>query len=85
MRDFAIALLDDEHGIRMAAWKFLRDVLIEEGGHEGGNDDILDAVKCTEGRVYLPESWDASDECVVDSDECLKNNEGDAETDNENS
>lgn len=58
MRELAIVILDDEHGIRMSAWKFLRDVLVEDGGHEGRNDDILDAVKNTEGRVYLPEGWD---------------------------
>lgn len=49
LRNFAIALLDDEHGINSEAWDSLRDML-----DDNEDNDILDAVKCTEGRYYLP-------------------------------
>ena len=52
MRELAIALLNDEHGINNTAWKIISDFLYELGSH-----DILDAVKCTEERYYLPENW----------------------------
>lgn len=49
LRNFAIALLDDEHGINSEAWDSLRDML-----DDNEDNDILDAVKSTEGRYYLP-------------------------------
>lgn len=53
MRELAIALLDDEHGISTNAWKMLSAVLEEEGN----NEDILNAVKAQDGRFFLPEGW----------------------------
>ena len=53
MRQLAIALLNDEHGINNDAWVMLSAALEDEGG----NEDILTAVKSTEGRWYLPENW----------------------------
>lgn len=51
MRELAITLLNDDHGINVNAWHILRDLLIEEG-----HEDIVDAVKATEGRFYLTET-----------------------------
>lgn len=48
-RNFAIELLDDEHGINSSAWDTLADML-----DDNGDSDIIDAVKSTEGRWYLP-------------------------------
>jgi len=54
MRQLAILLLDDEQGIQYEAWSFLADML--DAGDED-NLDIINAVKVTEGRAYLPEGW----------------------------
>ena len=55
MRELAIALLDDDHGINANAWQMLSAALKEEGG----NDDILNAVDATGmDRFYLPKGWD---------------------------
>lgn len=53
MRQLAIALLDDEYGINAEAWRMLSAALEDEGG----NDDILCAVRSADGRFYLPDDW----------------------------
>jgi hypothetical protein len=40
--------LDDEHGINSQAWNTLADIL-----YDYDCQDIVDAVKATEGRYYL--------------------------------
>lgn len=50
MRTLAILLLNDDHGISAEAWSELR-VLLSAGDD---CDDIIEAVKATEGRFYLP-------------------------------
>lgn len=55
MRELIIALLDDEHGISYHAWQLLVNVVLESG--EENFDDIADAVKMQDNRVYLPENW----------------------------
>ena len=50
LRNFALALLDDEHGINGEAWDSLSDMLIDDE-----QEDIVDATKATEGRYFLPE------------------------------
>jgi hypothetical protein len=55
MRELAIALLDDEHGISEHAWDVLQMLL------EAGDDDfsdIINNVKAVQGRWILPEGWD---------------------------
>jgi hypothetical protein len=47
-RNFAIDLLDDEHGINSQAWKTLAEML-EDNGH----DDIVNLVHAIDGRFYL--------------------------------
>ena len=54
-RQFAIDLLDDEHGINKQAFEFLADLLADTG-----NGDIVEAVESAEGRYYLPENWRTS-------------------------
>lgn len=54
VRELAIQLLDNEHGISTNAWSTLNILLL---GIYEDNDDIIQAVECTEGRVYLPEGW----------------------------
>lgn len=49
MRSLALALLDDDQGINLQAWKILRDILEDEG-----DTDIIEAVKIQDDRVYLP-------------------------------
>ena len=49
LRNFALALLDDEHGINKEAFDSLSDMLSDDD-----QDDIVDAVKASEGRFYLP-------------------------------
>lgn len=50
MRELALALLDDDSGINEKAWFLLRKALNDEGN----NADIISAVKCQDGRYYLP-------------------------------
>lgn len=93
VRKMALLLLDDDNGINLEAYGLLSAMLVESG-----NDDILDAVDVTESRAYVGEDFaeeelnklDSADaeedpiqECEVDSDGCLKDNDGDAETDME--
>ena len=52
IREFAIALLDDEQGINENSWYMLEEILRND---PCANDDIIDFVKATEGRFYLPE------------------------------
>ena len=49
MRDLAIRLLDDAHGINRQAWKLLGDILEDEG-----HQDITDAVLPVGDRWRLP-------------------------------
>lgn len=51
LRELALEVLDDEHGITQDAWAVLYALLEEQGEHE----DIAKAVDGCEGRVYLPE------------------------------
>lgn len=53
LRKLAISLLDDDNGISENSWTLLKCLLEEESGF----DDILQSVKSTEGRVYLPEQF----------------------------
>ena len=48
LRNLAIDLLDDEHGINSQAWKILADMLYDTDAI-----DILDAVEATDGRYYI--------------------------------
>jgi hypothetical protein len=48
LRNFAFALLDDEYGINGEAWESLHQMLEDDD-----QEDIIDAVKATEGRYYL--------------------------------
>ena len=53
IRKLAIALLNDEEGISSKAWVILWSMLRKAGD----NFDILDSVRSTEGRYYLPYDW----------------------------
>ncbi len=53
LRKLAIALLDDDQGISEAAYDQLRPLLEEDGAI-----DIIEAVKATDGRYYLPDNTD---------------------------
>lgn len=50
LRNFALALLDDEHGINKEAFDCLSDMLYDDE-----QEDVIDAVDATEGRFYLTE------------------------------
>lgn len=50
VRNLALDLLDDEHGVSGKAWKNMIDWLDDEGC-----SDIIDAVDACEGRFYLTE------------------------------
>ena len=52
MRELALALLNDEHGVNKVAWKILIDLLVKEK-----HKDILNAVKVQDERWYLPTSF----------------------------
>lgn len=52
LRKLAILVLDDPNGISEGAFDELQNVLVESGAVYS---DIFDAVKCSEGRFYLPE------------------------------
>lgn len=49
LRELALELLDDEHGITQDAWAVLFDLLAVKP-----HNDIINAVTGSEGRVYLP-------------------------------
>lgn len=51
MRDLAIKVLDDPNGISSLAWEALYKML----SGLGDNNDIIAAVKKSDGRVYLPD------------------------------
>jgi hypothetical protein len=51
LRNFALALLDDEQGINSEAWDTLRDLLYDDE-----QNDIVEAVQSQDGRFYLPGS-----------------------------
>lgn len=55
MRQLAILLLTDEHGISPASWAELR-ILLSSGDEE--NDDIFEMVKVTNGRYSLPADFE---------------------------
>jgi hypothetical protein len=48
IRNLVIAVLKDEYGVSVETFEQIRGVLREE------DSDIIDAVRETEGRVYLP-------------------------------
>lgn len=50
LRELALELLDDEHGISSDAWNVLYSALVE-----AGHNDIIQAVDGCDGRVYLSE------------------------------
>jgi len=50
IRKLAIALLDDNEGINERAWNILQE-LLEESNQ---NQDLIGAVKSTDGRFYIP-------------------------------
>lgn len=52
VRETAIALLDDEHGICESGYDCLVILLMDE---DENNQDILDAVEATDGRFYISE------------------------------
>lgn len=49
LRDFAITLLDDDHGINSEAWDALNHML-----YDNGDIDIIATVQVVEGRYLLP-------------------------------
>ncbi len=55
MRQLAILLLTDEHGISAASWAELR-VLLSSGDEE--NDDIFESVTNANGRYSLPADFE---------------------------
>lgn len=48
LRELAIRLLDDPHGISDVAWDLLSQMLVD-------SEDIFLAIRKAEGRVFLPE------------------------------
>jgi hypothetical protein len=48
----ALLLLDDENGISMEAFKFLRTLLVQTD-----NEDIIDAVDIADGIAYIGEDY----------------------------
>jgi hypothetical protein len=50
IRNLAIKLLDDGHGINSEAWGALQELL-----HISGCDDVIEAVDSIDGRYYLDE------------------------------
>lgn len=55
LRNLALAILDDEHGINSQAWETLADMLDDDG-----QSDIVEAVRATEGRFYLTKEASAT-------------------------
>ena len=51
LRELAVEVLDDPHGITHEAWTILFEMLQTEGEHS----EFAEAVKGAEGRVFLPE------------------------------
>lgn len=51
IRDLALSLLKSENGIHIDCYYKL-EVLLKE---ERNNDDIIDATKCVDDYIYLPE------------------------------
>jgi hypothetical protein len=51
MRELAVSLLDDEHGITTDAYRKLINVLEQTGTK---HSDIQDTTRSQNGRVYLP-------------------------------
>lgn len=49
LRQMAIEVLNDDHGISQDAWLPLFELL------EGNHDDIIQAVEAQDGRLFLPE------------------------------
>lgn len=54
MRDFIIAALDDDHGVNENAYNALVSLARYAGDYGEDIDDIVAAVKSTDGRYYLP-------------------------------
>lgn len=53
IREFAIAVLDEQNGISEAAWDKLAVLLLAD--EEGDNKDLIGKVEKFNGRVFLPE------------------------------
>jgi len=53
LRQLAIALLNDDEGINWGAFEILSAMLQEQKDCQ----DILDAIRVTDERVYLPSSF----------------------------
>lgn len=53
IRTLAFRLLEDDHGINEYAWRVLCNLLEKEGG----NEDIIFAVKAQDSRWFLPTGW----------------------------
>ena len=61
MIEVLISLLTDEHGISEQSFSVLScyiDCMYEDHDDQDRLNHILDMVKATEGRYYLPEDWD---------------------------
>jgi hypothetical protein len=55
MREFLIALLNDEQGINELAYEKLLELASYSGDFGVDLNDIMGKIKSTEGRYYLPE------------------------------
>lgn len=53
LRELALELLDDDYGITGDAWAVLYEILEQS---EEEYEDIAQAVKNQDGRIYLPEN-----------------------------
>lgn len=58
IREFAIAVLDDEHGINTEAYDKLKVLLLMD--EAGDNKDIINLVDTQDGRFFLHETAIAS-------------------------
>ena len=50
-----VLLLDDDWGIKQEAWEYIQTMLAPT--ETKLQQKLIDSVKCTEGRCYLPEDW----------------------------
>jgi len=57
-RNLLISLLDDDYGITRDAYFKLEKMIWEQCSDSGELTGILNATKCSDDRVYLPENWD---------------------------
>jgi hypothetical protein len=54
MYELLILLLDDKYGIKDEAWNFLKQLTNKK---DLNLQYLVNSVRCTEGRCYLPEGW----------------------------